>query len=76
MLTSETMIDKEDFDIINNNFGHSDPFQPGTFGGLSEVCVSLSQTSIELENVVDDTLVTTVIFSKQVLSLSLSRNNK
>ena len=46
MLSSETMIDKEDFDIINNDFGHSDPFQPGTFGGSSEVDVSLSQTRI------------------------------
>ena len=24
MLSSGTMIDKEDFDIINNDFGHSD----------------------------------------------------
>ena len=35
MLSSETMIDKEDFDIINNDIGHSDPFQPGIFGELS-----------------------------------------
>ena len=32
ILTLETMIDKEDVDIINNEFGHSDPFQSGTFG--------------------------------------------
>ena len=41
MLTSETLIDIEDFNIINNNVGHSDIFQPDTFGGLSEVNVSL-----------------------------------
>ena len=65
MLNSETMIDKEDYDIINNDFGHSDPFQSGIFGGLSEV--------VELEKVVDDTLVTTGAFYKQALSLSFSR---
>ena len=41
LLTSEPMIDKEDFDIINNNVGHSGPFQLGTFRGSLEVDVSL-----------------------------------
>ena len=68
MLSSKTMIDEEDDEIINNDFGHSAQFTPGTFGGSSEVDVSLSQTRIELENVVDDTLVTTGIFYKQALS--------
>ena len=69
IIASETMIAKEYFDIINNDFGHSAPFQPGTFGGLSEVDVSLSQMRIELDNVVNDTLVTTGTFYKQALPL-------
>ena len=69
MINSETMIDKEDYDIIKHDFGHSYPFQPGTFGGSSEVDVRLSQTRIELENIADDTLVTTSTFYKQVLPL-------
>ena len=46
VLTYDTMIDKEDFDIINNDFGHSDPFQPGIFGGSLEVDVSIYQKRI------------------------------
>ena len=42
MLNSETMIDKKDYDIINNDIGHSGPFQPGKIGGSSVVDVSLS----------------------------------
>ena len=63
MLSSKTISDEDEFDIINNDIGHYDnPFQPGIFGGPSEVDISLSQTRIELENVVDDPLVTTGIF--------------
>ena len=69
MQASKTMIDKEDVDIINNEFGHSDPFQPGIFGDSSEVDASLSQTRFVLENVVDDTLVTTGTCYKQALPL-------
>ena len=64
MLSSETMIDKEDFDIINNYFGYSDLFQPGTFGGSSEVDLFIFQTRIDLENEVDDTIVTIGTFYK------------
>ena len=49
MLSSETMIDDEDDEIINNDFGHLAQFHPRTFGGSSEVDASLSQTRIELE---------------------------
>ena len=59
MLTSENMIDKEDHEIINKYFGHSDPFHPGTFRGSSEVDISLSQTRVELENIVGDNLIIT-----------------
>ena len=42
MLSSDTMVDKDEFDIINNDIGYSDNiFQPGTFRGSSEVDVSL-----------------------------------
>ena len=64
MLTSETMIDKEYVEIVNNDFGHYDKFWPGTFGGSSEMDVSLSQTRVGLENIVDNTLVTTGTFHK------------
>lgn len=47
MLSFETTIDDEDDDIINNDFGYFAQLQPGTFGGSSEVDVSLSQTRIE-----------------------------
>ena len=69
LLTSETMIDEEYFDIINNDFGHSNPFQPGTFGVSSEVDVSISQTRVELENIGDSTIVTTGTFYKKALPL-------
>ena len=49
--------------------------KPGTFGGSSEVDVSLSQTMIESENVVDDTLVTTRTFHKQALPLFQEMTN-
>ena len=64
MLRSETMI-----------IGHSDPFQPGTFGLSSEVDISLSQKRIELENLVDNILVTTGIFYKQALPLFQEMTN-
>ena len=69
MLSCKTMIDEDDDDIINNNFGHLTQLTPGTFEGSSEVDVSLSQTRIELENVVDNSLVITGIFYKQALPL-------
>ena len=68
-LSHETMIDEGEFDIISNDIGHYDPFQPATFGGSSEVDVSLYQTRIELESIVDDILVTTGTFYKQVLPI-------
>ena len=47
MLSSETMIDKDEFDIINIDIGHYDHLlQPGIFGGSSEVDVSLYQARI------------------------------
>ena len=49
--------------------GYSDPFQPGTFWGSSEVDLSLSQTRIEFENVVNSNLVTIGTFYKQTLPL-------
>ena len=60
MLSCNTMIN--DDDIINNDFDHFDQFTQGNFGGSSAVNVSLYQTRIELENVVDDTIVTTCEF--------------
>ena len=69
MLSSETMIDKEYVDIIQNDISYYDPFQLGTFEESSKVDVSLSQTRIELENVVEYTLVTTGTFYKQALPL-------
>ena len=69
MLRSETRTDKEYFDIISNDIGHSDPFQIGTFGWSLEVDISLSQIMIESENIVDNPLVTTCIFYKQALPL-------
>ena len=58
VLSCKTMIDEGDNEIIINDFGHSDQFTSGIFGGSSEVDVRLPQTRIELENVVDGTLVT------------------
>ena len=46
MLSSKIMIDEEQDEIIKKYFGHSAPFQPGTFRGPSEVDISLSQTRI------------------------------
>ena len=74
MLSSETMIDKDEFDRINNDIGHFNSFEPGTFGGSSEVDVNFSQTRIKLENVVDDTIVSTGTFHKQVLPLFQEMN--
>ena len=68
-LSSKTMIDEEGDEIFNNDFGHSDPFQPGTFEGSSELGVSLSQTRIEFEKIVDNIIVNTGIFYKQALPL-------
>ena len=69
MLSSKNMIDEEDDDTINNYFGHFAQFTPGKFGGLLEIDVNLSQTRIELKNIVDDTIVTTGTFYKQALPL-------
>ena len=33
MLSSKSMIDKEDDEMINKDFGHSAQFTPGIFGG-------------------------------------------
>ena len=75
MLSSKTMIDEKENEIVNNDFRYSDPFQPGTFAGSSEVDVSLSQTRIEFENIVDDTLVTTGTFYKQPVPLFQEMTN-
>ena len=72
MLISKTMIDEDEdvYDMIDNGIGNYDnSFQPGSFGGSSQVGVSLSQTRLDLENVVDDTLVATGTFYKQALPL-------
>ena len=70
MLSSKTMIDEDEYDIINNDISNYDnSFQSGTFGGSSEVDVSLSQPRIELEDVVDNYLVIAGIFYKQALPL-------
>ena len=64
-LKSKTMIDEDEYDMIDNvicNYDNS--FQSGSFGGTSQVDVILSQTMIDLENVVDDTLLTSGIFYK------------
>ena len=64
MLSSKIMIDEEQDEIIKNDFGHSAQFQLGTFRGPSEVDISLSQTRIKFENVVDDRFVNTGTFYK------------
>ena len=69
MLSCKTMIDEEDDEIINNEFGHSAQFTPGIFGESSVVDISLSQTRIKLKNITDDTLVTTGTFYKQAFPL-------
>ena len=69
-LSSKTMIDEDEDDRIKNDIDDYDKsFQPGTFGGSSEVDVSLSQTRIELENAVADSLVTIGTLYKQALPL-------
>ena len=54
--------------MINNIiFKYGTSFHPGSFGGTSQVDVGLSQVRIDLESVVDDTLVITGTFYKQAL---------
>ena len=76
MLSSKNMTDEEDDDIINNDFGYFAQFTPGIFRGSSEVDVSISQTRTELENVGDDTLVTTCTFYKKELPLYQEMMNR
>ena len=46
-LSSENMIDKDEYDKINNDISHYDNlFQPGKFGASPELDVSLSQIRI------------------------------
>ena len=62
------MIDEDEYDMIDNDIGNYDnSFQPGSFGGTSQVDISLSQTRVDLKNLVDDTILTTGTFYKQVL---------
>ena len=64
-LLPEKNIDKDEYNIIENDIGHCDnSFQLGSFGGSSEVDIIISQTRIEPKNIVDDTLVTTGTFHK------------
>ena len=43
MLRSKTMIDEDEYDMIDNGIGNCDnSFQTGSFGGSSQVDVSLS----------------------------------
>ena len=61
LLRSKTMIDKDEYDTIDNDISNSDnSFQSGS----SHVDVNIPQTMIDLENVVDDTFVTTGTFYK------------
>ena len=51
--------------MIDNDIGnYNNSFQPESFGGSSQVDVSLLQTRIELENNVADSLVATDVFYK------------
>ena len=44
ILSSETVINKDEFEIINIDIGHYDhPLQSGIFGGSPEADVNLSQ---------------------------------
>ena len=57
ILRSKTMIYEDEYEIIDNDIGNYDnSFQPGSFGGSSQV---------KLENAVDDILVATGRFYKQ-----------
>ena len=48
-LRSKAMIDEDKDEIIDNEIGNYDnSFQPESFGGTSQVVVSLSQTRIDL----------------------------
>ena len=70
MLRFKTMIDEDEYEMIDNGIGDYDnSFEPGLLGGSSQVDVSLSQTRINWEKVVDDTLVTNGTFYKQALPL-------
>ena len=70
MLRSKTMLDEDEYDIIDNGIGDYDNlFQSGFFGWSSQVDVILSQTRIDLDNVVDDTLESIGTFYKQALPL-------
>ena len=49
-LRSKTLIDKDKYEIIDNEIGnYNNSFQPGSFGGTSQVDVSLSETRIYLD---------------------------
>ena len=41
LLSSKTMIDEDEYDIIDNEIGNNDnSFQPGPFGGTSQVYIN------------------------------------
>ena len=70
LLEYKSMIDEDEYSIVDNgicNCGNS--FRPGLFGGTSQVDLHLSQTRIDLENVVYDTLLTTGAFYKEALPI-------
>ena len=70
MLRAKTMLDEDEYDMIDNRIDdYNNSFQPGSFGGSSQVDVNLSQIRIELENVVDSNIVTTGTFYKKSLPL-------
>ena len=67
-LKSKTMINEDEYDMIDNGICNYDNlFQPGSSGGMSQVDVSLSQTRIDLDNVVNGTIMITGTFYKQAL---------
>ena len=69
-LRSKSMINEDEYKIVDNEISNYDnSFEPGLFRGTSQVDVILSQTRIDLENVVNDTLITAGIFYKQELPI-------
>ena len=61
ILRSKTMIDKDEYDIIENGIDDYDnSFQPGSFGGDSHVYVCLSQTWIDRKYQENHHIITTI----------------
>ena len=69
-LRSKSTIDEDEYKIKNNGICNYDNLsQLGSFGGTSQVDISLSQTRINLENVVNNTLVATCTFHKHAFPM-------